>query len=137
MATQSTAAMVTAANGGVVTLGDGTQLIVPAGAVESDAMITITKMLTGYPETGIPTDAQATTIVREITISGAPPKFKVPITLKMPYALADVPPGETEYDRVPDRYISEQASRVVHDGLYLDRIVGSDHGLVLADPPRG
>jgi len=87
---QSRTAAVSAAAGGTASLPDGTEVVIPAGAIAAGDSLTIAKLFPGdadYTDSGIPAGVSATTVVRKFTMASSPSFFRFlkPVTLKLPY----------------------------------------------------
>lgn len=83
---QLSTSAIDAAVGGTITLSDGTELVVPAGALPAGDTLTVRRLFSGYATSGLPQAVVATGIVREFKVASTPrPKFLKPVTLKIPY----------------------------------------------------
>lgn len=84
--TQLSTSAMDAAVGGKITLSDGTELEVPAGALASGETLTVRRLFSGYATGGLPQAVVATGIVREFKVANNPhPVFLKPVMLKIPY----------------------------------------------------
>ncbi|MFH2201702.1 MAG: PQQ-binding-like beta-propeller repeat protein [Elusimicrobiota bacterium] len=79
---------VNAASNATLSLADGTEIEIPAGALSGNDTLTIKKLFSPYANenVGLPDGAQALGVAREFTLaSSANPTFHKDVTIKMPY----------------------------------------------------
>lgn len=77
---------VDASTGTTISLGDGTELIIPAGALAANEFLTAKKLFSGWSDAGVPSGVTASDIVREFSVvSTAHYEFLKPVTIKIPY----------------------------------------------------
>ncbi|MBN1383915.1 MAG: PQQ-binding-like beta-propeller repeat protein [Elusimicrobia bacterium] len=114
---------INAANGGTISLADGTEVYIPPGALKVNDTVTIKKLLEGYSEQGIPNNLRATSIVREFTLGNPVGNsvFNKLVTIKLPYTASDIS-GMTEkklkmcwWDTSKSRWSIVNTSQVLDD----------------------
>lgn len=82
--------------GGTLTLSDGTEVVIPAGAMSQSDSLSVS-VPDSYSDEGIPDDVTATAIVREIRFGNASTQLTQSVTIRIPYQtseLGSIPPAQ-------------------------------------------
>lgn len=91
VANSSARVFIKASDGGTVTAPDGTSIVIPAGAMNQDDFVNITKPAAGsYSNEGLPANVHSTNVVREFSFSNSTTKLSKYAAVTIPYIDSEV-----------------------------------------------